>query len=70
MPPDFSHLVGEELENDWRQDQLIVLHTGEPATYTGRWAARDDLGGRVFWRKGDPLPSNKGQPTDWVYSGV
>ncbi|MDE2078521.1 MAG: hypothetical protein KGI91_15860 [Burkholderiales bacterium] len=70
MPPDFSHLIGEELENDWRPDQLIVLHTGEPASYTGRWAARDDLGGRVFWRKGDPLPMNKGQPTDWVYSGV
>lgn len=69
-PPDFSRFIGEELENDWRQDQLIVRHTGEPATYTGRWAARDDLGGRVFWRKGDPLPMNKGQSTDWVYSGV
>lgn len=70
MPPDFSHLVGEELENDWRSDQLVVARSGEPAPYTGRWAARDDLGGRVFWRKGDPLPMNKGQPTDWVYSGV
>ena len=69
-PPDFSRFVGEELENDWRSDQLIVARTGEPAPLTGRWAAQDDLGGRVFWRKGDPLPSHKGQPADWVYSGV
>lgn len=69
-PPDFLHLVGEELETDWRSDDLIVIHSGESATRTGRWAARDDLGGVIFWRKGDPLPLNKGQPTDWVYSGV
>ena len=69
-PPDFMHLVGEELETDWRSDELIVIHTGGSATRTGRWAARDDLGGVIFWRKGDPLPLNKGQPTDWVYSGV
>jgi hypothetical protein len=69
-PPDFSHFVGEELEDDWRSDDLIVLRSGEPATRTGRWAARDDLGGRVYWRKGDALPLNKGSPTDWVYAGV
>jgi hypothetical protein len=68
-PPDFSRFVGEELDLDWRSDELIVAHTGEPAVRTGRWAARDDLGGRVYWLKGDPLPLNKGQPVDWVYSG-
>lgn len=69
-PPDFSRFVGEELEDDWRPDELIVLRTGEPATRTGRWAARDDLGGRIYWRKGDALPVNKGQSTEWVYAGT
>jgi Immunity protein 72 len=69
-PPDFSHFVGEELDNEWKPDELVVAHTGEPAPLTGRWAARDDLGGRVYWRRGDVLPANKGKPTDWVYSGV
>ncbi len=69
-PPDFLRFVGEDLGNDWNSSQLVVAHTGELAPLTGRWAAQDDLGGRVFWRKGDPLPMNKGQPTDWVYSGV
>lgn len=69
-PPDFALFVGEELDHEWRSDQVVVARTGEPAPLTGRWAARDDLGGRVFWRKGDPMPLNKGMPTDWVYSGV
>lgn len=69
-PPDFLRFVGEDLENDWNSSQLLVAHTGEPAPLTGRWAARDDLSGRVFWRKGDPLPMNKGQDVDWVYSGT
>jgi hypothetical protein len=69
-PPDFSRFVGDELEDDWRQDELIVLRSGEPASRTGRWAARDDLGGRIYWRKGDALPLNKGQSTDWVYAGT
>lgn len=69
-PPDFSRFVGEELDNEWKSDELVVAHTGEPARYTGRWAAKDDLGGMIYWRQGDPLPMNKGQPTDWVYSGV
>ncbi|WP_374319188.1 Imm72 family immunity protein [Aquabacterium sp.] len=69
-PPDFSHFVGEDLENDWNSNQLLVAHTGEPAPLTGRWAARDDLRGTVYWRKGDPLPHNQGQDVDWVYSGA
>lgn len=69
-PPDFSSFVGEELDNEWKSDELVVAHTGEPARYTGRWAAQDDLGGKIYWHKGEPLPMNKGQPTDWVYSGV
>jgi len=69
-PPDFLRFVGEDLENDWNSSQLLVAHTGEPAPLTGRWAARDDLSGRVFWRKGDPMPMNKGQDVDWVYSGT
>ena len=69
-PPDFLRFVGEELEDDWRPDELIVLRSGEPASRTGRWAARDDLGGRIYWRKGDALPLHKGQSTDWVYAGT
>jgi len=69
-PPDFSRFVGDELEDDWRPDDLIVSRTGEPAARTGRWAARDDLGGRIYWRKGDALPPNKGQSTEWVYAGT
>jgi hypothetical protein len=69
-PPDFSRLVGAELANDWRSDQLVVQRSGEPAKYTGTWAAQDDLHGRIFWRQGDPLPLHKGAAIDWVYSGV
>ena len=60
----------DELDNDWKSDDLVVAYTGEPAMYTGRWAAKDDLGARIYWRQGNPLPMNQGQPTDWVYSGV
>jgi hypothetical protein len=69
-PPDFSRLVGAELANDWRSDQVVVQRSGEPARYTGTWASQDDLHGRVFWRQGDPLPQHKGASVDWVYSGV
>lgn len=67
--PNFLHFVGDELDNDWKSDDLVVAHTGELAVYTGRWAAKDDLGGKIYWRQGDPLPMNQGRPTDWVYSG-
>jgi Immunity protein 72 len=69
-PPDFTRLVGVELANDWRSDQLVVQRSGESARYTGTWVAQDDLHGRVFWRQGDPLPPHKGMSVDWVYSGV
>jgi hypothetical protein len=69
-PPDFSRLIGAELANDWRSDQLVVQRSGEPAKYAGTWAAQDDLHGRVFWPQGDPLPLHNGKPIDWVYSGI
>ena len=69
-PPDFSRLVGAELANDWRSDQLVVQRSGEAARYTGTWASQHDLQGRVFWRQGDPLPLHKGAAIDWVYSGI
>ena len=69
-PPDFSRLVGAELANDWRSDQLVVQRSGEAARYTGTWASQHDLQGRIFWRQGDPLPLHKGAAIDWVYSGV
>lgn len=69
-PPDFSSLVGEELKNDWNSSQLVVQRSGEPARYTGTWAAQTDLGGRIFWKRGDALPDLKGQSVEWVYSGV
>ena len=69
-PPDFSRLVGAELANDWRSDLVVVQRSGEPARYTGTWAAQDHLHGRIFWRQGDPLPQHRGASVDWVYSGV
>ena len=69
-PPDFSRLVGAELANDWRSDQVVVQRSGEQARYTGTWASQDDLHGRIFWRQGDPLPQRRGTAVDWVYSGV
>ena len=69
-PPDFSRFIGEELHNDWRSDQVVTARTGEPAPYTGRWAVKDDMDGKVFWRKGDALPMSKGHAVEWVYSGV
>ena len=68
--PDFSRLVGAELANDWNSSQLVVLRSGEPARYTGTWAAQSDLSGRIFWRQGDALPEHRGGAVDWVYSGV
>ena len=68
-PPDFSGLVGAEPTNDWRSDQGVVQRSGEPARYTGTWAAQQDLQGRIFWRQGDPLPLHQGVAVDWVYSG-
>ena len=69
-PPDFTRLVGAELANDWRSDQLVVQRSGEPAKYTGTWASQDDLQGRIFWRQGDALPPHKGASVAWVFSGV
>jgi len=69
-PPDFSRLVGAELANDRRSDQLVVQRSGEPAKYAGTWAAQDNLHRRVFWPQGDPLPLHEGKPVDWVYSGA
>lgn len=65
--PDFSAWVGEELDTDAPRDQLIALRTGEPASYSGTWAADTDLGGRVLWRKGDRLPQHKGRDVRWVF---
>ena len=61
-----GHLVGEELVDDWHHDDVIVRRSGQPASHTGTWAALDDAQGRVFWRKGDPLPKRAGIDTDWV----
>ena len=69
-PPDFSRLVGVELANDWRSDQVVMQRSGEPAKYTGTWAAQVDLGGRIFWRQGDALPQHRGASVDWAYAGV
>ena len=69
-PPDFSHLVGEELANDWNSSKLVVQQSGEPARYTGTWAAQNDLRGRIFWRKGDPLPPQGNMSVSWVFTGV
>ena len=69
-PPDFSHLVGVELANDWNSSKVVAQRSGELAKYTGTWAAKGDLQGRVFWRQGDPLPLHNERPVDWVFSGV
>jgi hypothetical protein len=69
-PPDFSRLVGEELSIEVRSDEIVVAKSGEAARYSGTWAVKYDLSGRIFWRKGDPLPLHKGQPVEWVYSGI
>ena len=70
-PPDFSALVGEELiDPKVPLDQVASARSGQPAQYTGTWAAMDDLGGRIFWKKGEPLPRHKGREVEWVYCGI
>lgn len=65
--PDFSRWVGEEILDEAPRDQLIYAQTGELAAYSGTWAAETDLGGRILWRKGDPLPRHHGRDTRWVF---
>ena len=70
-PPDFSFLVGEELiDGRARSDEHVSARSGQPAQYTGTWAAMDDLGGRIFWKKGEKLPLHKGREVEWVYNGI
>ena len=70
-PPDLSALVGEELiAPKVPLDQIASARSGQPAQYTGTWAAMDDLGGRIFWKKGTPLPPHKGREVEWVYCGI
>lgn len=70
-PPDFSALVGEELINPKVPlDQIASARSGQPAQYTGTWAAMDDLGGRIFWKKGEKLPLHNGREVEWVFNGI
>jgi hypothetical protein len=69
-PPDFSSLLGEELIDEHPRDELVTARSGQSARFTGTWAAVGDLSGRIYWKKGDPLPQLKGREVVWVYSGV
>jgi Immunity protein 72 len=69
-PPDFSTLVGEEIIDEWPHNEVVTAHSGQIAKYTGTWAATGDLQGRIYWKKGEPLPLHKGREVQWVYSGV
>ncbi|MBA4215537.1 MAG: hypothetical protein C0449_20920 [Polaromonas sp.] len=70
-PPDFSALVGAELiDPKVPLDQIASARSGQPAQYTGTWAAMDDLGGRIFWKKGEKLPLHNGREVEWVYNGI
>ena len=51
-------------------DQIASGRSGQPAQYTGTWAAMDDLGGRIFWKKGEPLPLHNGREVEWVFNGI
>ena len=71
-PPDFSALVGDELIDPKLPmgDTSVSARSGQAAQYTGTWAAMDDLGGRIFWKKGEKLPLHHGREVEWVFNGI
>ncbi|MNW14706.1 hypothetical protein D3C71_2130030 [compost metagenome] len=53
---------------DLRRDELLFADTGQKCPRSGIWACLTDLRVSVAVTQGEPMPSNAGQPVQWVWS--